>query len=367
MPTERIWILITRKLSGEANQSELQELEELLRIDPESARIMAELYSYWQSPAEKDQDFLEATYLLHIDRLKKAGHDLNQGEETTTILFEPAPYRKRQYLKYTLLALPFLIAGIFYFSRSQSTKPLPVAALVKNEVQTRKGSKSQMTLPDGSQVWLNSDTKLTYETDFNGSNREVNLEGEAYFDVVKNADKPFIIHTRKMDIRVIGTAFNVRAYNSEEKAEATLLRGSIEVILKDRKNQKILLKPNEKISISTPSEPTNLKSADPSMIARTAIPQVEIREIEIIPELNTAEDVAWKENRLYFKDQSMEQISVMLERWFGKKVVVLDESLKTARFTGNFENESLEEVLTAMQLSSPFSFHVTGNTIELSK
>ncbi|MGZ5254326.1 MAG: FecR family protein, partial [Flavitalea sp.] len=254
-----------------------------------------------------------------------------------------------------------------YLNRPEKQVAIPEVLFVKNEVQTRKGSKSQMTLPDGSRVWLNSDTKLTYATDFNRNNREVNLEGEAYFDVIKDTTKPFIIHTRKMDIRVIGTAFNVRAYNSEEKAEATLLRGAIEVILKDRKNQKILLKPNEKISISTPSEPTNLKPADPSMIARTAIPRVEIREIEIIPELNTAEDIAWKENRLYFKDQRMEQISIMLERWFGKKVVILDESLKTARFTGNFENETLEEVLTAMQLSSPFSFHVSGNTIELSR
>lgn len=367
MPTERIWTLITRKLSGEANQSELRELDELLRNDPESARIMSEISSYWQSPEQKDQDFLEATYLLHIDRLKKAGHDLHSTEETTTPLFEPAYNRKRKYLNYSLLVIPVLIAGIFYFSRPESQSSIPKAAFVKNEVQTRNGSRSQMTLPDGSKVWLNSDTRLTYGTDFNGSTREVNLEGEAYFDVIKDATKPFIIHTRKMDIKVIGTAFNVRAYNSEEKAEATLLRGSIEVILKDRKNQKILLKPNEKISISTPSEPTNLKPADPTMITRTAIPQVEIREIEIIPELNTAEDVAWKENRLYFKDQRMDEISLMLERWFGKKVVVLDESLKTARFTGNFENESLEEVLTAMQLSSPFSFHVTGNTIELSK
>jgi ferric-dicitrate binding protein FerR (iron transport regulator) len=225
-----------------------------------------------------------------------------------------------------------------------------------------------MTLPDGTQVWLNSNTRLTYGNDFNSSHREVSLEGEAYFDVVHNAGKPFIIHTQKMDIKVLGTAFNVRAYKGEKIAEATLLRGSIEVILKDRKNQNILLKPNEKISISTASDLTNTgKPAELRKNSGSAIPQVEIREIQYIPVLNLAEDVAWKENKLYFKDQNLGNIAVQLERWFGKKVEIRDESLKELRFTGNFENETLEEVLTAMQISSPFSFRVTGNTVEISK
>ncbi|MGZ5254989.1 MAG: hypothetical protein ACXWV4_11630, partial [Flavitalea sp.] len=158
MPTERIWTLITRKLSGEANQSELGELDELLRNNPESAKIMSEISGYWQSPSLKDQDFLEATYLLHIDRLNKAGHDLNSSEETTTPLFEPAHNKKRKYLKFSLLVIPVLIAGMVYLNRPEKQVAIPEVLFVKNEVQTRKGSKSQMTLPDGSRVWLNSDT-----------------------------------------------------------------------------------------------------------------------------------------------------------------------------------------------------------------
>src|SRR6185295_4150484 len=80
--------------------------------------------------------------------------------------------------------------------------------------------------------------------------REVTLNGEAYFDVTKNAEKPFIIHTKKMDVKVIGTVFNVRSYNDEKTAEASLIRGSIEVTFKDRKDQKIILIPNQKISVA---------------------------------------------------------------------------------------------------------------------
>ena len=123
---------------------------------------------------------------------------------------------------------------------------------------------------------------------FNKDLREVTLNGEAYFDVTKNAEKPFIIHTKKMDVKVIGTAFNVRSYSDEKTAEASLIRGSIEVTLKDRKDQKIILKPNEKISIATdePKQPFQ-KPGKTTAVKNdvSSIPQIVVKELKPNPYL----------------------------------------------------------------------------------
>ena len=95
----------------------------------------------------------------------------------------------------------------------------------QNTVSTRKGSKSNVQLPDGTMAWLNADSKLIYDENFRGDFREVSLEGEAYFDVVKDKTKPFIIHTKAIDIRVLGTAFNVRAYETEKEYGNFIVQG----------------------------------------------------------------------------------------------------------------------------------------------
>src|SRR4029078_631833 len=100
-----------------------------------------------------------------------------------------------------------------------------------NTVSTKRGSKSKVQLPDGTQVWLNADSRIAYNEKFQGNLREVTLEGEAYFDVVRDEKRPFVIHTAAIDIKVLGTAFNVRSYANEKNTETSLIRGSIEVTL----------------------------------------------------------------------------------------------------------------------------------------
>ena len=117
-----------------------------------------------------------------------------------------------------------------------------------NEVVAKRGTKTKIILPDGSQVWLNSDSKLSYGERFNDTIREVSLEGEAYFDVIKDKNRPFIVMTNALNIRVLGTAFNIKSYAQDATIETTLIRGMIEV----RKNnepatKKIVLTPNEKL------------------------------------------------------------------------------------------------------------------------
>ena len=221
-------------------------------------------------------------------------------------------------------------------------------------------------MPDGSQVWLNAGSNLDYNNStFNNELREVSLNGEAYFDVTKNPDKPFIIHTNKMDIKVLGTVFNVRSYSNEKIAEAALIKGSIEVTLKDRKDQKIILKPYEKISISneepkTEKKPEKITSvkADP-----VRIPQFEVNDLKPNPTYNIIGEIAWTQNKLFFEDETFEDIALRMERWFGKKVTIANESLKNVHYTGNFENETLEEVLLSLKLSKSFNFRLGNDNV----
>jgi ferric-dicitrate binding protein FerR (iron transport regulator) len=190
------------------------------------------------------------------------------------------------------------------------------------------------------------------------------LNGEAYFDVTKNEAKPFIIHTKKMDIKVVGTAFNVRSYNDEKIAEASLIRGSIEVTLKDR-DQKLVLKPNEKISINTEEakQITSKAGEKISVKSQSVIPQLVVNELKPNPTNNIIPEIAWTQNKLYFEDKSLEDIVPMLEKWFGKTVILQTESLKKVRYTGNFENETIENVLSYLKLSRPFNFKMENDSV----
>jgi transmembrane sensor len=116
------------------------------------------------------------------------------------------------------------ITAVLSFTFFSTTKVVKPTRQAENTVSTKAGSKSKIQLPDGTQVWLNADSKLEYNENFNVKLREVKLSGEAFFDVVKNKDKPFVIHTSQMDVKVLGTAFNVRSYPDEATTETALLR-----------------------------------------------------------------------------------------------------------------------------------------------
>ena len=235
-----------------------------------------------------------------------------------------------------------------------------------SSIVTKNGNRTKVVLPDGSQVWLNAGSKLDYDhSTFNKELREVSLSGEAYFDVTKNHEKPFIIHTKNMDIKVLGTVFNVRTYSDEKISEASLINGSLEVTLKDRKDQKIILKSNEKISIAN-EEPIRAIKEEKGVRAKTnplPIPQIVVEELKPNPSSNIIGEIAWTQNKLYFEDESLEDIGLRMERWFGKKVTIANESLKNIHYTGNFENETLEEVLSYLQLSKAFNFRLGSDNV----
>ena len=367
------WSLLSKKLSKEATHEELQELQSVLLNNPELHSQADMLTEMWQQRVINNNVGSEAAYMRHIMKhkdeffLEENPIEINADDvvsETNSGFFNSL-FSKRRLIIASLLAFIILTTGIIYLFTQKNDTTLPAEQAISSVV-TKNGNRTKIVLPDGSQVWLNAGSNLDYNNFiFNKDRREVTLNGEAYFDVTKNADKPFIIHTKKMDVKVIGTVFNVRSYNDEKTAEASLIRGSIEVTLKDRKDQKIVLKPNEKISIPTQEPEAALSRAGktPAVKNTRSIPQIIVKELKPNPVYNLIPEIAWTQNKLFFENESLENIAPMMERWFGKKVMIANESLKNIHYTGNFENETLEEVLSYLKLSKSFNFRLGNDNV----
>lgn len=372
MNKDRIWTLMSRKLSGEATQAELAELNDLISLHPEINIPVQYIHEFWGIPAERDEEFLEATFHLHSERLKEKGFDLeiNKTETGSLNLDLPAANKKRRRLLWAG-AVMIATAAIVFFTISGGTKQnTPAEKIAQSEVSTKNGSRTKIQLPDGSTVWLNSSSKLVYNNEnFGVGVREVSLVGEAYFDVVKNPNKPFIIHTAKMDIRVLGTAFNVKCYPGEKTTETSLIRGSVEITLKDRQD-KIIMKPNDKLILNNdegkPVKKNNMNPKD--LVVEKNNPIIEFAHVTHYPsDSSIVVETGWVENRLIFSGESLEEIAKKMERWYGVTIVIANEKLKKELLTGSFASETFYQALNALQLTTAFNYKVNKNIITISK
>jgi transmembrane sensor len=368
----KFWELLSKKLSNEASAEELQELQYILLSNPDLHHKAEMLTEMWEQGSISDSTGSEAVYMRHIMKHKNEFFVEESPIESKDIVFEKeygffqSPISKKKLTIFSFLAFLIITTGAIYLFTQKKAANLPTLQALSSIV-TKNGSRTKIVLPDGSQVWLNAGSNLDYNNAvFNKDLREVTLNGEAYFDVTKNETKPFIIHTKKMDVKVIGTAFNVRSYSYEKTAEASLIRGSIEVTLKDRKDQVITLKPNEKISIATDEPNQQVSKPNKTTVVKNnvkPIPQIIVKELKQNPTNNIIAEIAWTQNKLYFEDESLENIAPMLERWFGKKVEITNVSLRNLRYYGNFEKETMEEVLSYLKLSKRFNFKIEPDSV----
>lgn len=375
MINDRIWTLVSRKLSGEATASELSEMDDLIKSQAYSDLYIQAINEYWSSLPEKDEEFLEATYHLHVNRLKEKGFDMetDKNKEDHEALFgQDVSSRHRSWRKNVgvLSAILFMFTVLFFIR--YTILPSPTQGenkkMGQSEVSTKSGSRTQIQLPDGSTVWLNGNSKLLYDNKtFGDKNRQVTLSGEAYFDITKNPAKPFIIHTNKMEIRVIGTAFNVKAYPGDKHSETSLIRGSIEVTLKDRR-EKIMMKPNEKLIVNddyTPQERKTQTGKKSSAVAKD--PFVSLRHLTFGPDNTTIMETAWVDNKLVFDNESFKEVALKMERWYGVVINFNDENLKTLHITGTFEKETVTSALDALKILSPFNYTIKNDSITIAK
>jgi len=337
MNKDRILELMARKLAGEATTEELLELQELLPGDPEAAERSKVLDQFWNRRDNETHPSVEENLrkVLRGLELPATEAGMPAGEEAAVKRIRPFRWLK--------VAAVFLVAAgsIVYWRYRDRPESTALASLM--EKKNAKGTRSIIQLPDGSKIWLNADSKLRYPEIFKGGNREIYLNGEAFFDVAKNPEHPFIIHLANGTVQVLGTSFNVRAYDNEPVVETSVTTGRIAFIPKyhtTRKTQDtVFLAPDHKASYKYTME-----------------------------ELSTVitsgkEDKAWTEGRLIFRSKSMDEIGVELERNFGKKVTFVDEEPKAFIFTGSFENNSLDEIMFYLSRTKNFSYKITNSEL----
>jgi transmembrane sensor len=370
MHSDRIWTLMSRKLSGEATEAELFELNNLVNSNPGIDIPVQYINEFWQVPAETDEEFLEATFHLHSQRLKEKGFDLElEKDEAGSLNLVPERSRKIKRAAWAVAAVVIIAAVVFagqFYPTASGNAPEKMA---QAEVSTKDGSRTKIQLPDGTSVWLNSSSKLVYDNErFRTGVREVTLSGEAYFDVVKNTARPFVIHTEKMDIRVLGTAFNVKCYPGDKHTETSLIRGSIEVTLKDR-SEKIMMKPNEKLVLNN-EETENSGRLNTAKAAKTALkakPIIELGHLTFYPSDSSIVETGWVNNRLVFTEETFLEIAKKMERWYGITIVITNEKLKKELLTGIFEKETINDALKALQFTTPFTYRIDKDIITISK
>ena len=271
-----------------------------------------------------------------------------------------------------IFILAFSLSGIlfFYLGKHRVTEP----KLSFSELVVPLGSRAQFSLPDGTAVTLNAGSKLKYDNRFGITDRVVQLEGEGYFKVAKDASKTFTVKTSYLNVRALGTEFNVKAYPDDKTIEATLVEGSVNIeSISDKKNAEIhLLKPNQKLTFfkkdstvvdetALVKEKTENKKQPVQEQKLVSIPRLVTENVNIEPV------ISWKENRWIFEKQSLSQIAVALERKFDVQIKFESDHLKTFRFTGIIINEPIEQVLEVMSITAPINFKLKGRVVTLSE
>jgi ferric-dicitrate binding protein FerR (iron transport regulator) len=374
MSVDRAWELMARKLAGEASEAELEELDRLLKVNPGLHFPMQTLTDLWQQKAVADPGELEQAFSKHLRRMEEQGISFaansTEAEEPATFRMSDSSRRNKPW-KYIAAAASLLLVGsiIWYYSRpaiaEQHTGLANSRKDPSSEIVTKNGSRTRITLPDGSTVWLNAGSKLNYDKSFGLKLREVSLTGEAFFDVVKNPDQPFIIHTNRIDIKVLGTQFNVKSYPGEKTTEAALVKGSIQVDLHSEQSGKIILKPNQKIIVGEDSAADGSAKAG---VAKLQEPIVSVRQMTIDEKDGTAVETAWVENKLAFVEEPFADVALKMERWYGVNISFSNPKLAKVSLTGSFANESIKEALHALSVATPFSYQFTdAKTIVIGK
>ncbi len=212
-------------------------------------------------------------------------------------------------------------------------------AVSRAEIFSPFGARTSFILPDGSTGWLNGGSSLNFPIQFRGKSRTVELMGEAYFDVIINPEKPFIVVTDGMKVRVYGTSFNVKAYPDDRSTEITLETGEIEVFGEDGFGR------GKSMGVMAPGERGVLSKATG---------------IFIKDNVNVYQYTAWKEGKLVFRNEPMIQVVKNLNRWYNVNIIIRDSQLESYTYRATFVDEKLDEVLKIFQHTSPIVYKELG-------
>ncbi|RIJ50607.1 DUF4974 domain-containing protein [Maribellus luteus] len=310
--------IIIRLFSGEATPGEKRQVGEWLNQNNENRKLYTDLQEIWLSGGSYSEYNQQDAMEQFFGRIRKKKARI---------------YRINELIKYAAIVMLLISLPVFYYLGKESLHSEDTYTTITCAL----GDKSTVVLPDSSLVYLNSGSKLVFNTNFRGESRSVWLEGEGYFSVTKNTGIPFIVKASDVTIEVLGTEFNLKAYPGEKEIVATLVEGSVNMA---GKSQQIIMKPFQKVVYSTADSKMKLFSLN-----------------DITPETE------WKEGRLAFRNESLAELELKLERWFDVDIEFADEEVKSRRFTGILERESILETISYFGTSKYVGYRIEDNKI----
>ncbi|MCE5226111.1 MAG: DUF4974 domain-containing protein [Porphyromonadaceae bacterium] len=280
-------------------------------------------YEYWKDlNVEPDQ--------MVYDTLKRVNSRIGYVNSQRVIPI----YKKFLRVAAALVLLIMLLGGYLYYTSDNNNW---------TKISVAYGEEKHLYLPDSSEIWINSGTTIKYPKKFEGNLRAVYLDGEAYFSVKRNPKKPFVVRTERINVKVLGTKFNVKAYTGDENTVTTLTSGKVEV--NTLTNQVAILKPNEQLILNNKTSQKNIKR------------------------VSVEETTAWMSGQMIFTNTSLDEILQTLERKFDVAFIIDKlESLSNKNCTVKFlKNDSLEDILNILQeVINGFSYKIEKNKVFIS-
>ena len=250
-------------------------------------------------------------------------------------------YNYRRILQFA--ACIILLLATFFYVNTNFKSEKRNSTLAYKEIKTLKGQKLSVLLPDGTIVWMNAESILRFPVSFKGHLRELEFSGEAYFNVAKDRSKPFVIHTAKTKVQVLGTRFNLRALVAETATSVVVEEGKVQFSGDSGKQHQILTANKRGVFQIGGSGVSSMKTE----------------------EVHAGKYTAWRNNDLLFDNVTMEEVAQVLERWYNVKITINRQALRKERYTGGFNNPALSVVLESMGFAVKFNYKQHGQTFIL--
>jgi transmembrane sensor len=327
MANKTPWNIFFKCFQNKATSEELAEINYWLDEDVENIEVLNEVYNIYSIstvlPAPLNPD------------TSKAWHKVDKKISSKKFLQKSSQYRFR----YISIVAALVVFGLMFTSIINNYVRDNQFSRQFTKIVTQPGQKTNVVLPDGSVVWLNSASSLKYQSDFNLSDRQVTLSGEAFFKVQKDQSRRFRVKSGSLNIDVYGTSFNVKNYSDGDFQKVTVAEGIVGISSNSEDIRRITK--GDQAILNKASGKITFTKDDPSLVT------------------------SWTNNELIFRDTPIDEVMKALESWYGVEIIIDKQMIGGHNYTFKIKIESFKEVLEMMQVMTPFEYKIDGKEVEI--
>lgn len=318
---------LQRYFNGTSSEDDLKNLFRWFNSHKGHDEIIRQLESDWNTFKTDDSIDVDSRKMI-IQIKNRIGTSSKNG--VFRVVKQMFPYA-------AMLVIGFITAWIYFSNRNTGTISQEPLATAYTSVITENGQRSRIVLPDSSIVWLNSGTTLSYSNDFSEKNRKVTLNGQAFFQVARNAEKPFTVQTGELLVSVLGTRFDVDAFPGNGEIVVVLESGRVELTHRNIESFSYTMKPGELAAYNLTDNSMKVSTTDASVYS------------------------SWKDGKLIFRNTSMKNVIEKLRKWYNVNITVTNPEVYQSIFTGTIQNESYEEIFRLIEIACPINCKIIHN------